>query len=361
MAPRPRLGAMWHRLQQAQAGEPGSREVVMSSMRRSIGMSAVAVAAVLSLSSVAAAGEVRTVTELDPLAGEFAEGVAAARHGEVYAGLSGLGRVIEIADDGTVSEVTQLELAEGDFGLTGLGIAPGSGTLFAAVNSSDPALHGVIALSRRTDDAAVAGEWHHLEGTEAMAMPNAIAFGDDDIDGNAIYITDSAGGEVWRSVWRGFEGWLPVERWIAHPLLQGTGDLPFPFPVGANGIAVHDRVVYVGVTEQAHIVGIPIERDGSPGEPYVHLELPGVAIDGIGITDDGDFVVADPPANTVWLIGDDGVPAVLADAEDGISGPTSVYVDAGLDRQPVYVANMAQAVIGELALHGPSIMAISVE
>ena len=62
----------------------------------------------------------------------------------------------------------------------------------------------------------------------------------------------------------------------------------------------------MGVTEQRHIVGIPIEADGSAGEPFVHLELPGVAIDGIGITDDGDFVVADPPANTIWLIGDDG-------------------------------------------------------
>ena len=51
--------------------------------------------------------------------------------------------------------------------------------------------------------------------------------------------------------------------------LQGTGELPFPFPVGANGIAVHDRVVYVGVTEQGHIVGIPIEADGSAGEPFV--------------------------------------------------------------------------------------------
>jgi hypothetical protein len=115
------------------------------------------------------------------------------------------------------------------------------------------------------------------------------------------------------------------------------------------------------VTEQRHIVGIPIESDGSPGEPFVHLELPGVSIDGIGITDDGDFIVADPPANTIWLIGDDGVPTVLADADDGISGPTSVYVDGALDAQPVYVANMAQAVIGDLAPHGPSIMAIDMD
>lgn len=333
----------------------------MSSMTRSIRIGAVAVAVMLSLPSVVAARDVSTLAELDALTGEFAEGVAAARHGEVYAGLSGLGRLIEIAEDGSVAEVTQLQLAEGDFGLTGLALDPGSGSLYAAVNSSDPALHGVMAVSRRTDEGSVTGEWYRLDGTEAMVMPNAIAFGNDDIDGDVMYITDSATGEVWRSEWRGFEGWLPAERWVADPLLQGTGDLPFPFPVGANGVAVHDRVVYVGVTEQHHIVGIPIEQDGSAGEPFVHLELPGVAIDGIAITDDGDFVVADPPANTVWLIGEDGVPTVLADADDGISGPTSVYVDAGLDRQPVYVANMAQAVIGELAPHGPSIMAITVD
>jgi hypothetical protein len=338
-----------------------SKEVVMPRMGRMVEIGALAGAATLLLSTATAAGEVRTLAELDPAAGEFAEGVAAARHGEVYAGFSGLGRIVEVADGAGVRDVVGLGLAEGDFGLTGLGLDPGRGSLFAAVNSSDPALHGVLAVSRGTEDEAPAGEWYHLDGTEAMVMPNAIAFGNDDIDDDIMYITDSASGEVWRTEWVGFQGWLPAEPWLKDPLLQGTGDLPFPFPVGANGIAVDDRVVYVGVTEQAHIVGIPIESDGSAGTPFVHLELPGVAIDGIGITDDGDFVVADPPANTIWLIGDDGVPTVLADADDGISGPTSVYVDGGLDAQPVYVANMAEAVVGELAPHPPSIMAIDMD
>jgi hypothetical protein len=315
----------------------------------------------LLLSSVAVAGNARTVLELDPAAGEFAEGVAAARHGEVYAGLSALGRMVEVATDGSVSDLARIELAEGDFGLTGLSIDPGYGGLYVAINSSDPALHGVSYISRGVHEGSLAGERQHVPGTEAMSMPNAIAFGNDAIDDDVMYITDSAAGQVWRSVWEGFVGWHPAEPWLADPLLEGTGELPFPFPVGANGIAVHDRVVYVGVTEQGHIVGIPIESDGSAGEPYVHLELPGVSIDGMGITDDGDFIVADPPANTIWLIGDDGVPTVLADANDGISGPTSVYVDGALDAQPVYVANMAQAVIGDLAPHGPSIMAIDMD
>ena len=330
-------------------------------MKRLTHAAVIACAGTLALSSAMAAGGARTVLELDPPAGEFAEGVAAARHGEVYAGLSGLGRMIEVATDGSVTDLFQLELAEGDFGLTGLNIDPSYGGLFVAVNSADPALHGVWSVSRGVDEESVAGERQRVPGTEAMAMPNAIAFGNDDIDDDVMYVTDSAAGQVWRSEWEGFVGWRQAEPWLTDPLLEGTGALPFPFPVGANGIAVEDRVVYVGVTEKGHIVGIPILADGSAGEPFVHLELPGVSIDGIGITDDGDFVVADPPANTIWLIGDDGVPVVLADADDGISGPTSVYVDATLDAQPVYVANMAQAVIGDLAPHGPSVVAIDMD
>jgi hypothetical protein len=161
-----------------------------------------------------------------------------------------------------------------------------------------------------------------------------------------LSLTDSAEGTVWRAEWQGLVGWVPVERRIADPLLEGTGELPFPFPVGANGVAVRDGVVHVGVSEQSHIVGVPVLSDGSAGEPFVDLALPGITIDGIAITAEGDFVIAEPPANTIWLVGSDGVPVVAADASDEISGPTSVYVDASLDDQPVYVANMAQAVVG---------------
>ena len=124
-------------------------------------------------------------------------------------------------------------------------------------------------------------------------MPNAIAFGDDGV----MYISDSVSGSIWRAEWIGFEGWQPAEAWVTDPLLAGTGESPFPFPVGANGVAIDDGVVYVGVTEQSHIVGIPIGPEGEAGEPFVHLSPPGVAIDGIAITDDGDFIVADPPAD----------------------------------------------------------------
>jgi len=329
-------------------------------MRRWMTGTAVALAAVLALAGAVTAGEVHTVVTFNPAAGEFPEGVAAARDGEVYTGLAGTGRVVQVPVEGEARDLLALELAEGDFGLTGMAISP-FGSVFSAVNSSRPELHGVVSISVATEDGAEAGEWLHVEGTEAMVMPNAIAFGNDDTNDHVMYITDSVGGAVWRSEWIGFRGWIPAELWLADPLLEGTGELPFPFPIGANGVAVDDRVVYVGVTEKGHIVGIPVEADGSAGEPFVHMELPGIAIDGIAITDDGDFIIADPPANTIWLVGDDGVPVAVATADDGISGPTSVFVDAGLDHQPVYVANMAQAVIGDLAPHPPSIIAITLD
>ncbi len=323
----------------------------MSTWKRwAIGAVGLACAALLAMAPLASAGAARTLVTFDGAAGEFPEGVAAARIGDVYAGLSSLGRVVKIAANGEAEDFVQLDLGEGDFGLTGLAI-DGNGLLYAAVNSSDPALHGVLSFGLAD------GKSTHLRGSEAIAMPNAIAFGDDGV----MYVTNSISGSVWRSEWVGFEGWMPFEPWITDPLLAGTGELPFPFPVGANGIVVDDGVVYVGVTEQSHIVGIPVGREGEAGEAFVHLAPAGVSIDGITITADGDFIVADPPANTVWRIGKDGVPVVAADASDGISGPTSVFVDASLDGQPVYVANMAQAVIGELAPHPPSIVAITLD
>lgn len=326
-------------------------------MRRWKNGLALASAATLCVVSVASAGNARTVIEFDPAAGEFPEGVAAARHGEVYTGLSGTGRIIEVGTDGGAHDMVGLSLSEGDFGPGGMGISA-MGTLASTVISADPELRGVIFIDRVADDDGMPDDVWHLEGSEGMTMPNAVAFAPDE---NVLYITDSAEGTIWRAEWQGFVGWLPAELWMADPLLEGTGELPFPFPVGANGVAIRDGVVYVGVTEQSHIVGVPVLPDGSAGEPFVHLDLPGVSIDGIAITADGDFVIADPPANTIWLVGGDGVPVTAADASDGISGPTSVYLDASLDDQPVYVANMAQAVVGELAQHPPSIMAIDMD
>ncbi|MEA2026358.1 MAG: hypothetical protein U9O18_06675 [Chloroflexota bacterium] len=323
-------------------------------MRRWTTGVAMVCAAVLASAAVATAGDVRTVVTFDGEVGEFPEGVAVTRQGVVYTGLSHQGRLMQIESPGEANDLATVPLEEGDFGLAGLAASDHRG-IYSTVISANPELNGVLGFDH------VNGDWFHLEGTEAMAMPNAIAFGNDDIDDEVMYVTDSASGAVWRTEWVGFRGWLPAELWVTDPLLEGTGELPFPFPIGANGVAVDDRVVYVGVTERSHIVGIPVEADGTAGEPFVHLELPGIAIDGIAITDDGDFLVADPPANTVWFIGDDSVPIVVADAADGISGPTSVFVDAGLDRQPVYVANMAQAVVGELAPHGPSIMSIALD
>ncbi len=323
----------------------------MSTRKRcASGSVALACAALLALSQLAGAAEARTLVTFDPAAGEFPEGVAAARIGDVYAGLSSLGRVVRISTNGEAADLADVELGEGDFGLTGLAIDD-AGTVYAAVNSADPGLHGVLGFERAD------GEAFHVPGTEAIAMPNAIAFGDDGV----MYVTDSVSGSVWRSEWVGFAGWQPAEAWLVDPLLAGTGELPFPFPVGANGVAVDDGVVYVGVTEQGHIVGIPIGPEGEAGEPFVHLSPAGVAIDGIAITDDGDFIIADPPANTIWRIGDDGVPTVLADAGDGISGPTSVFLGVESGAPTVYVANMAQAVIGELAPHPPSIVAVTLD
>ena len=48
---------------------------------------------------------------------------------------------------------------------------------------------------------------------------------------------------------------------------------PLGFPVGANGVAVWKRDLYVAVTEHGRIVRIPILPDGSAGEAEVLLAM----------------------------------------------------------------------------------------
>lgn len=312
-------------------------------------------AAVLALAgSVAADGHARVVIPLDLDAGEVAEGVAVDSQGNVYAGISSQGRMLrwdretEMVEDWSIVAGLQ----PGDFGLVGHAMTP-DGWLHTAVSSTDPELNGVVGF--------VAGEHDplHAHGSEAMVMPNGIAFGEDDPP--TMYVSDTIMGAVWKLPFNGFTWYAEPELWLADPLLLGTDELPMPFPVGANGIDVVGDTVYVAVTEQSSIVAIPIEDDGSAGTPEVFLQLPGVGPDGIAFDDAGNLYVADPAAHTLWKVGPGGAPVAVADVDDGLAGPSSVALwddpDGGLF---AYISNQAVGPEGTVE-HGPSIIEVALE
>ncbi len=318
------------------------------------------VAATLALAgAVVGDGHARVVIPFDLEAGEVAEGVALDAQGNVFTAVSGQGRFLRLLAGAEAAEsfIAVPGLEEGDFGMTGLAFN-GDGDnymygLYSAVVSSNPLLNGVLYVdpdgSPSPDD-----EWRHIAGTERMGMPSGIAFGG---EGAHMYVSDSAMGAIWHLPLFGFVGYDQPEVWIADSLLEGTGEMPLPFPVGANGVAVRDDVVYVGVTEQGTVVGIPIESGGAAGKPFIYAALPGVAVDGVAFDAAGNLYVADPPAHALWRVAPDGTVAAVADVDDGLSGPSSVALWDSPEGLTAYVSNQA---IGDPATikHVPSIIAI---
>ena len=179
-----------------------------------------------------------------------------------------------------------------------------------------------------------------MPGTEQIGLPNAIAF---DADG-AMYITDTITGAVWLVPLDG-----TAEQWLQHSLLEGDESIGFPFPVGANGIALDEAsgTVYVSVLKKGTLVAIPIEDDGSAGEPAVRPNSPmrrarpgrwhrarrgGQPLCGAA---GGQHRRAADPAGAIETV---------ATQADGLDGPASVAVAPDADgTERLYVSNFSVA------------------
>ena len=314
--------------------------------RLSLIVGALMLAAVLTIATAGAAGHVETVVEFDPNAGELPEGVTVDKTGNVFVSLSPLGELVKVPPGSNVAvPFGSVEgLVPGDFGLIGLTVdAPGN--VYGGVFSANPNVHGVWKFDRST------GAAERVPGTGSVIFPNAVAF---DKRGT-MYITDTILGAVWRVTKGG-----SAELWIVDPLLAGNGSAGFPFPIGANGIAVRHNTVYVGVSETSSIVTIPILPDRSAGDAELYVQLAGVVIDGIALDVHGGVYVADPLNNEVVRVSEDGSIVTLADVNDGLDGPTSVAFGTGNgEKQSVYVVNFSVA-LGTPIGAGPSLVKIAV-
>jgi sugar lactone lactonase YvrE len=298
------------------------------------------------------ADDVETVVQFNPDAGQLPEGVTVDKTGNVFVSLSPLGELVKVAPGSDVAEPfgSISGLQEGDIGLIGLAVdAPGN--VYGGVFSVNPDANGVWKFDRQT------GAAERVPGTGAISLPNSIAF---DEQGN-MYITDSISGAVWRVPEGG-----SAELWSEDPLLAGDGSIGFPFPIGANGIAVRENTVYVSMTETGLIVTVPILPDGSAGEAAVYATLEDenedpIALDGIALDMHGNVYVAVPIANAVLRVNADESVDTLASGEaDGLDGPTSVAFGTGEgDRQSIFAVNFSVALGAPLGA-GPSLVKIPV-
>jgi sugar lactone lactonase YvrE len=282
-------------------------------------------AVVLSGALAQARVSVETVAVFNPAAGEFPEGVAVDKTGNVYVSLvEPAGDVLKITPGGSRSVLAHFDAAS--FGPLGLATSA-SGDVYVADATFDPSTAGIY---RVTPD----GTSTRLAGTGPMQFPNGVAL---DTRGN-VYATDSATGAVWR-IPPGGSG----EIWFQSPLLEGTGAFGLGFPIGANGIAFRHGHIFVANTEGAKLVSIPVLPNGRAGSPTVVAEGSELfGSDGIALGVLGDVFVALNPQNMLVRVAADGSVTTLATAADGLENPASLAFGTGRgDRKSLYVTNFA--------------------
>lgn len=223
------------------------------------------------------AGQVNTILALP--AGSSPEGVALDRRGNIFVGSrpseSGAttSEILRIAPDGIVSIFATINVAANldAPGLLGLAL-DARGNAYVALTSFNPSTHGVWQISR--DGTTIV----RIPGSEQIPFPNALVFG----PRGDVYITDSAGGSVWRVGRDGI-----AHEWLRHALLAPVdpNDPVLP-PVGANGIAFSPPdTLYVANTQRGLIARIVIEPDGTSrpldvvAEDFALLTIDGIAVD----------------------------------------------------------------------------------
>lgn len=280
--------------------------------------------------------------------GELPEGVTVDRKGNVYYPFSPLGQVWKLRKgSGEPVLFAQLDgLQPGDFGILGMTVDR-RGHVYAGVGSSNPDVNGVWKFHRRTGAAT------RVPGTEGAGLPNDVAF---DLRGN-LYISDSLFGLVW-VVPRGGD----IEVFVDSPLLDGTGGLIPGFPIGANGLEIRKRTMYVAVTEQASIVKIPIRHDGSAGTPTVWHQGPELGgIDGIAVARSGNVYAAVIGQSTVVRVNTDHSVDVIATVADGIDWGSSIAFGTNRHDEFVYVVNYGIGPnFGAPEITGPALLRIAV-
>ncbi|WP_316520065.1 hypothetical protein [Kitasatospora brasiliensis] len=181
-----------------------------------------------------------------------------------------------------------------------------SGALYFAYSTGDADLTGIWKL-------APGGTPRRIAALPADALLNGLAR---DERTGYLYAADSALGTVWR---------VPATGGTAVRWATGTELRPNGF-MGANGIKVHDRAVWVSNVDNGTLLRIPLRADGTAG-PTRTAATGLTGIDDFAFTGRGNQVLAALyAANQVALIADNGTHTIVLDQADGLQSPTSVAI-----------------------------------
>jgi sugar lactone lactonase YvrE len=283
--------------------------------------------ALLTAGAAAASSAPPTVATFSPGDyGSFAEGMAADSHGNLWVSLtvwglyddsvdppdmtSNTGQIWKIAPSGHATLKAAIDLTP--YGML-LGVAVRDDRVYVAQSDQ-----GAGTFSPGVYRLDAGGKLTQVVKLPDGAWPNGIAF-----HGRYLFMTDSGMGAVWRARVDAGKA-SPAKRWLEDALLapgDPTAD-PTMTGIGANGIAFRGDRLFVSVADYGRVVRIPVQEDGSPGDPVVVCErkelktADGIAFDAFGglwIATDSGTTGASPsgalyrltPCAGLWTIADD--------------------------------------------------------
>ena len=163
-----------------------------------------------------------------------------------------------------------------------------------------------------------------------IPIPNSLTFDD---RGN-LYVTESATGAIWK-VARGAH--VPM-LWLTHELLSPPPGGAF----GANGIVYKDKSLFLVNTDKGTLLRVPLNRDGSAGDPTVLAQLldqlgATIGPDGLAIGADKALYATGAYEGLLVRIAEDGSWEVVL---DGLAYPTSVaFGKTQGEKNTVYLSN----------------------
>ncbi|MDH4112446.1 MAG: SMP-30/gluconolactonase/LRE family protein [Actinomycetota bacterium] len=234
------------------------------------------------------------------------EGVAWGPDGRVYAG-GEAGQIYAIGPGGALEQVA----SSGGFmyGIT----LDGEANVFACD-------YGAARVVKVTRDGEIST---YSTGTteHPIRVPNFSAF---DGQGN-LFVTDSG-------AWGADDGL--VFRIDATGTTRIWTDRVRGFPNGCC-LSVEGDALLVVESSERRVVRVPIEPDGSAGQPHPIAELTGSQPDGIALAADGTMFVGCYRPDRIWRVPPGGRPEILLDDPDGVSlnQPANVaFIGPGLDR-----------------------------
>lgn len=317
-------------------------------------------------------------TPLDASQGEFPEGVAVDKIGNVFLSIGGStgprGAILKFTPSGEQSVLVDFETP----GTTGIAV-DADGDVYVARSIAPN--NGVYRVDRH-------GGIVRLPGTEQIIFPNALAFDD---RGN-LFVTETYSfdpplvpcangfapafgrGGIWRIPKRG-----SAELWLRDELLTGLVPTLFPHPVGANGIGFYRGELYVINTDKALVVRLTVNNNGLPSIPTVWKEVADVPesifygnpfipllLDGLSMDVQGNVYIAVPSRAAVIRINADDL-----SQETVIAFPNSLLPDAPLslafgtgkgERTSLFVSNggISAMIVPGLPWTGPGLLKIDV-